>query len=82
MLGMRAAVEQDLNCSAADMVFGEALRLPGEFFLSADGDLAADPAFVVDLRQKMRQMRPVPPAWHGGEKRRNYDYVQHWRVLL
>ena len=29
MLGMRAAVKQDLNCSAAEMVFGEALRLPG-----------------------------------------------------
>ena len=29
MLGMRAAVKQDINCSAAEMVFGEALRLPG-----------------------------------------------------
>ena len=28
--------------------------------------------FVVDLRQKIRQMRPVPPVWHGGEARRNY----------
>ena len=72
MLGMRAAVKQDLHCSAAEMVFGETLRLPGEFFVSADGDLAADPAFVVDLMQKMRQMRPVPPVWHGGETRRNY----------
>ena len=38
MLGMRAAVKQDLNCSASEMVFGEALRMPGEFFVSADGD--------------------------------------------
>ena len=45
MLGMRAAVKQDMNCSAAEMVFGESLRLPGEFFVSAD------PAFVVKLRQ-------------------------------
>ena len=29
MLEMRAAVKQDLNCSAVEMVFGEALRLPG-----------------------------------------------------
>ena len=73
MLGMRAAVKQDLNCSAAEIVFGEALRMPGEFFVSADGDLAAaDLAFVVDLRRKMRQMRPVPPVWHGGKTRRNY----------
>ena len=72
MLGMRAAVKHDMKCSAAEMVFGEPLRLPGELFVSAEGDWAADPASVVDLRQKMRQMRPMPPAWHGGETRRKY----------
>ena len=40
--------------------------------MSADGDLAAYPAFVVDLRRKLRLMRPVPPVWYGGETRRNY----------
>ena len=47
---MRAAVKNDLHCSVAEMVFGEPLRLPGEFFVSSDGDMAADPAFVADLR--------------------------------
>ena len=47
---MRAAVKNDLHCSVAEMVFGEPLRLPGEFFVSSDGDVAADPAFVADLR--------------------------------
>ena len=61
MLGMRAAVKEDLNCSAAEMVFGEALRLPGEFFVSADGDWTADPVFVSDLRQRIRQLRPIAP---------------------
>ena len=36
------------------MMFGEHLRLPGEFFVSSDGDMAEDPAFVADLRQKIR----------------------------
>ena len=72
MLGMRAAVKEDLNCSAAEMVFGEALRLPGEFFVSADGDWTADPVFVSDLRQRIRQLRPIAPDWHGGQTRRNY----------
>ena len=68
MLGMRAAVKQDLNCSAAGMVFDGALRLPGEFFVSADGDLAADPAFVVDLRQNRcdRYRRFGTVARHSG----------------
>ena len=39
--------------------------------MSADGDWAADPGSVVDFRLKLRQMRPVPPVWHGGEARRN-----------
>ena len=38
MLGIRAAMEHDMKCSSAEMVFGEPLRLPGEFFVSADGD--------------------------------------------
>ena len=54
------------------MVFGEPLRLPGEFFVSSDGDMAADPSFVADLRQKIRLLRPIPPVWHGGESRRSY----------
>ena len=54
------------------MVFGEPLRLPGEFFVSSDCDMAADPAFVADLLQKIRLLRPIPPVWHGGESRRSY----------
>ena len=72
LLGMRAAVKSDLHCSVAEMVFGETLRLPGEFFVPSDGDMAADPAFVADLRQKIRLLRPIPPVCHGGESRRSY----------
>ena len=72
MLGMRAAVKNYLHCSATEMVFGESLRLPGELFVSSDGDWTVDPAFVADLRQKIRQLRPVPPAWHDGQSRRSY----------
>ena len=67
LLGMRVAVKNDLHCSVAEMVFGETLRLPGELFVPSDGDMDADPAFVADLRQKIRPLR-----WHGGESRRSY----------
>ena len=72
LLGMRAAVKNHLHCSVAEMVFGEPLPLPGELFLSSDGYMAADPAFVADLRQKIRLLRSIPPVWHGGESRRSY----------
>ena len=31
MLGIRTAPKEDLNCSAAEMVFGSTLIVPGEF---------------------------------------------------
>ena len=30
--GIRTALKQDLNSTAADIVYGTTLRLPGEFF--------------------------------------------------
>ncbi len=55
LLGMRAAVKNDLHSSVAEMVFGEPLHLPGEFFVSSDGDMAADPAFVAMYRKSCRR---------------------------
>ena len=72
LLGMRAAVKHDLNCSTSEMVYGEQLRLPAEFFVSTECNSAADPEFVVALRHHIRQLRPVPPRWHGGETRRSF----------
>ena len=75
LLGMRAAVKQDINCLVAEMVYGEQLRLPGEFFTTSAGNWNTDPSFVVDLRQRMQQVRPVPPVWHGEESRRSFVHT-------
>ena len=75
LLGMRAAVKQDINCSVAEMVYGEQLRLPGDFFTTSAGNWNTDPSFVVDLRQRMQQVRPVPPVWHGEESRRSFVHT-------
>ncbi|CAN7950979.1 unnamed protein product [Ixodes pacificus] len=32
LLGLRSAVEEELNCSPAELVYGSTLRLPGDFF--------------------------------------------------
>ena len=76
LLGMRAAVKQDINCSVAEMVYGEQLRLPGEFFTTSAGNWNTDPSVVVDLRQRMQQVRPVPPVWHGEESRRSFVHPE------
>ena len=62
---MRAAVKQDINCSVAEMVYGEQLRLPGECFTNSAGSWNTVPSVVVDLRQRMQQVHTVLPVWHG-----------------
>lgn len=33
LLGIRTAVKEDLKCSAAELVYGQILKLPGELLL-------------------------------------------------
>ena len=35
LLGIRTALKEDLHCTAAELVYGMSLRLPGEFFSSS-----------------------------------------------
>ena len=61
LLGIRAALKQDLGCSVAELVYGTTLRLPGEFFTPAQKGAVDDPAnYVVQLKSVMRELQPVP----------------------
>ncbi|XP_029169985.1 uncharacterized protein LOC114939727 [Nylanderia fulva] len=63
LLGLRASVKKDLKTSAAELVYGTPIRLPGEFFI--DEGLPEDPQiFIEKLRKFMRNIRPTPPAYH------------------
>ena len=62
LLGLRSALKTDLGCSAAELVYGTTLRLPGDFVdhtVSAPPAVAAD--YVARLRRTMSQLRHVPP---------------------
>ncbi|XP_071577162.1 uncharacterized protein [Temnothorax nylanderi] len=53
LLGLRTSIKGDINASAAEMLYGENLTLPGEFFL--DLDVPTDPAcFVHHLRDYLQ----------------------------
>jgi cleavage and polyadenylation specificity factor subunit 1 len=43
MLGIRTALKEDLHCSAAELVYGTILRLPGEFLDPVQCKASADP---------------------------------------
>nr|VZI20414.1 unnamed protein product [Spirometra erinaceieuropaei] len=62
LLGIRAAVKSDLGCSAAELVFGTTLRLPGEMITPTPREADETPYNLVHrLRQFMRSLSPVPP---------------------
>ncbi|BHF64966.1 hypothetical protein SprV_0200797500 [Sparganum proliferum] len=62
LLGIRAAPKSDLGCSAAEVVFGTTLRLPGDMVASTSRGAEETPANLVHrLRQFMRSLSPVPP---------------------
>lgn len=71
LLGLRASVKEDLKTSAAELVYGVPIRLPGEFFI--DEDPSEDPqVFIEKLREHMRKIRPTPAAHHTNPKVFNY----------
>ena len=63
--------EEDINTSAAELVYGTTLRIPGELVVDAD---SIDPQqiYVERLRRHMREIRPVPTAHHC--KRRPFTH--------
>nr|VZI50957.1 unnamed protein product [Spirometra erinaceieuropaei] len=60
--GVRAALKSDLGCSAAELVFGTTLRLPGEMITPTSRGADETPDNLVHrLRQFMRSLSPIPP---------------------
>lgn len=69
LLGIRTAWKEDLAASTAEYVYGEQLRLPGDFFESSGQDAPADYTdFLTRLQLTMRKLRPTPAVRHGTNK--------------
>lgn len=59
LLGIRTTVKEDLKCSPAELVYGQTLKIPGEFFFDTPLSDPVDPTNFVDrLRERMRSVRP------------------------
>lgn len=68
MLGLRAACRTDSGFSAAELVYGQTLRLPGEFFQTSDQRISDQHIFLEQLRKCMSRLRPNPRAVSGSRK--------------
>ncbi|BHF78091.1 hypothetical protein SprV_0602120100 [Sparganum proliferum] len=60
LLGIRSSVKEDIQCTAAELVYGTPLRLPGEFVQSSKTNTNIPSTFVQQLKQRMAQLRPTP----------------------
>ncbi|BHF63007.1 hypothetical protein SprV_0200599600 [Sparganum proliferum] len=84
MLGIRTALKPDLECSAAELVYGTTLRIPGDFFGYSQRSADLDPSdYVQRLRQVMTHLRATPPRAPTNSVRRplQQPYDGPFRVL-
>lgn len=72
LLGIRSALKENLQTSAAEIVYGEPLRLPGQFFSSTTGEDVDLTNLVGRLRSHMSNLAPQPTTWHTSSKRTFY----------
>lgn len=64
LLGLRNSIITDLQTAPSNLVFGQSLRLPGDFFDSSPPDVNI-PLFVKNLIEHMQSIKPVPTPQHG-----------------
>ncbi|GBM72644.1 hypothetical protein AVEN_117430-2-1, partial [Araneus ventricosus] len=67
LLGMRACLKEDSGASPAEMVYGQCLRLPVEFFRNtiSSRQMLSEDTFLQRLRLYTRRLRPVPTSHHS-----------------
>ncbi|XP_033212213.1 uncharacterized protein LOC117169814 [Belonocnema kinseyi] len=68
LLGIRSAWKEDLKATAAELVYGETLRLLGQFLTPSTTNERDSAAFLQELRGYMQQLRLSEPKRHGTDK--------------
>ncbi|XP_059927934.1 uncharacterized protein LOC132472359 [Gadus macrocephalus] len=64
MLGLRTAPKEDLRASSAELVYGQPLRVPGDFIPTATAPWSAAQERT-SLQDRVRGFTPVPTSQHG-----------------
>lgn len=64
LLGLRSVVKEDIGATMAEMVYGENLRLPGQFFELLPYQQATS-EFFQDLRRHFDQIQPTVTSNHS-----------------
>ncbi|GBM05708.1 hypothetical protein AVEN_175553-1 [Araneus ventricosus] len=67
MLGIRASLKKDLGVSSAELLYGEPLRLPGEFFRASKSPPDI-PRFLQHLKNHIQCLQPALASNHAKNK--------------
>ena len=67
LLGIRTAWRSELEASPAELTFGTALHLPGEF-VESTGASFTDHDFLKALQEKMNELTPVQTTNHATQR--------------
>lgn len=62
LLGLRAVPRTDTGVSAAEMTYGQTLRLPGEFCNDISNKISNNCEYVEHLRNMIKNLKPKPIA--------------------
>jgi hypothetical protein len=60
LLGLRACMREDTQISTAELVYGEVIRLPGDYFQPQRLIISENDFFLSELRKKISNMSAVP----------------------
>ncbi|GBN65323.1 Transposon Ty3-I Gag-Pol polyprotein [Araneus ventricosus] len=66
LFGLRTVFKEDLQCSPGEMVYGEILVLPSQFFVQQQPQ-AADNGFIKKLKTHIQQLRATPTSNHSAK---------------
>ncbi|KAL1447422.1 hypothetical protein WDU94_009877, partial [Cyamophila willieti] len=68
LLGLRNVVKEDLGSTPSELVYGDSVRLPGEFFTPVKicGDNSHE--FIRNLKNHFSKIKPSPPEHHSTHK--------------
>jgi len=59
LLGLRATYKEDLKCSPAELLYGQNLIVPGEFFTETPAENYDPVSYATKLRQHFRDITPT-----------------------
>ena len=74
LMGIRASWKDDLRATPAEMLYGDTIRLPGEFLQASDKTQGDAIGYVKELREHFRELRPIPGTRHG--ERRTFVFKE------